>query len=56
MATVLEEFNTEEQRSLVGFCGQKDSVEGIFIKKYFLFTVASVCCVKRFTAGGQTFH
>jgi hypothetical protein len=31
------------------FCGQKDSVQSIFIKKYFLFTVGSVYRVKRFT-------
>jgi hypothetical protein len=37
MATVLEEFTTEEQRSVVGFCGQKDSMQRILIKKYFMF-------------------
>jgi hypothetical protein len=43
MTTVLEECTTEEQRSAVRFsCGQNDSVQGIFIKKYFLFTVGSV--------------
>jgi hypothetical protein len=26
MATVLEEYTTEEQRSVVPFCGQKDSM------------------------------
>jgi hypothetical protein len=31
------------------FCGQKDSVQKTFIKKYFLFTDGSVCRVKRFT-------
>jgi hypothetical protein len=40
--TVLEDFTTEEQRSLVHFCRQKDSMKRIFIKKYFLFTVGSV--------------
>jgi hypothetical protein len=40
MATVLEESTTEEQRSVVMFfCGQKDFMQRIFIKKYFLFTV-----------------
>jgi hypothetical protein len=37
------------------FCGQKDSVQRMFIKKCFLFTVGSVCRVKRFTTGRQTF-
>jgi hypothetical protein len=50
MATVLE-FTTEEQRSVVLFCGQKDSMQRIFIKKCFLFTVGSVCRVKRFHLG-----
>jgi hypothetical protein len=31
------------------FCGQKDSVQKIFINKCFPFTVGSVCRVKRFT-------
>jgi hypothetical protein len=51
---VFEEYITEEQCSVVRFCGQKDSVQRIFIKKCFLFTVGSVCHVKRFTAGWQT--
>jgi hypothetical protein len=55
MATVLEEYNTEEQRSVVRFCGQNDSMQRIFIKKCFLFTVGTVYHVKRFTAGLQTF-
>jgi hypothetical protein len=53
MATVLEECIAKEQRSLVLFCGQKDSVRRIFIKKCFLFTVGSVCRVKRFTTGSR---
>jgi hypothetical protein len=53
MAKVLE-CSTEEQRSdMHFFCGQKDSMQRIFIKKYFLFTVGSVCRVKRFTAGSR---
>jgi hypothetical protein len=35
------------------FCGQKDSMPKIFINKC---TVGSVCLIKRFTAGWQTFH
>jgi hypothetical protein len=50
MVTVLEECNTKEQPSVVCyFCGQKVSLQLIFIKKCFLFMVGSVCHVKRFT-------
>jgi hypothetical protein len=52
MATMLEEY-TEEQRPFVLFYGQKDSVESIFIKKSFLFTVGSICHVKWFTTGSR---
>jgi hypothetical protein len=56
MATFLE-YTIEEQRSVVlFFCGQKDSMQRIFIKKCFLFTVGSACRVKRFTTGWQTFR
>jgi hypothetical protein len=56
MATVLEECITEEQRSVVCvFYGQEDSMQRMLIKKCFLFTVESVCGVKRFTIGCQTF-
>jgi hypothetical protein len=37
MATVIEGYTTEEQRSVVLFCGQKYSMQRIFIKKCFLF-------------------
>jgi hypothetical protein len=37
-------------------CGHKDSMQKIFIKKYFLFTVRSVCRVKRFQTRWQTFR
>jgi hypothetical protein len=47
----------EELRYVVRFfCGQKDSMQRIFIKKCFLFTVGSVFHVKRFTTGWQTFR
>jgi hypothetical protein len=36
--------------------GQKDSMQKIFIKNYLLFTVGSVCRVKRFTAGWKKFR
>jgi hypothetical protein len=39
MATVLE-YTTEEQRSVVLFCGQKVAMQRIIMKKYFLFTVS----------------
>jgi hypothetical protein len=51
--TMLEECTTEEERSVVRFCGQKDSMQGIFIKNFFLFTVGSICRVKRFTTGSR---
>jgi hypothetical protein len=51
MTTVLEEYTTEEQKSVVRFCGQKDSMQRIFIRKCFLFMVGSVCCVKWFITG-----
>jgi hypothetical protein len=37
------------------FVGKKNPMQRIFIKKYFLFAVGSVCLVKRFTTGCQTF-
>jgi hypothetical protein len=37
----------------LSFCGQKDSMQRIFINKYFLFMVESVCCAKRFTTGSR---
>jgi hypothetical protein len=55
MVTVLEEYATEEQRSLVRFCGQKDSMQRIFIKKCILFTVGSIYRVKRFYLDGTRF-
>jgi hypothetical protein len=39
METMLEECNTEEQRSVVHFCRQNDLMQGIFIYKCYLFTV-----------------
>jgi hypothetical protein len=57
MTTVLEGYTTEEQRCVVRyFCAQKDSMERILVKKCFLFAVGSVCRVKRFTTGWQTFR
>jgi hypothetical protein len=35
------------------FCGKKHSMEGIFINKFFLFRVGSVCGLKRFTTGSR---
>jgi hypothetical protein len=46
MATVLEEYTTEEHCSFMLFCGQK----GL---EHLLFTLGSVCHVKRFTTGSR---
>jgi hypothetical protein len=55
MATVLEGCTIEEQHSVVHFFyGLKDSMQRIFIKKCFLFTVGSVCCVKQFQTRSRT--
>jgi hypothetical protein len=43
MATVIEEYATEEELSIVSFfCGQKDSMQRTFVKKCFMFMVGSV--------------
>jgi hypothetical protein len=56
MATVLEGCITKEQLSVVRFfCGQRGSMIRVSIKKYFSFTVGSVCRVKRFKTGGKYF-
>jgi hypothetical protein len=49
MVPMLEGCISEEQCFLVRFCGQKDSMQRIFIKKCLLFTVGSVCRIKWFT-------
>jgi hypothetical protein len=46
-------YTTKEQRSVVSFCGQKDWMQKIFIKKLFLFTVRSVYCAKQFITGSK---
>jgi hypothetical protein len=48
MAIVLEECSTKEQHFLMRFCGQKDSMQRIFVKKCFLFTVENACLIKQF--------
>jgi hypothetical protein len=56
MATVLEEYTSITQElTVVLFCGQKDSMQRIFIKKYLLLTVGRFCRVKRFHLGGKCF-
>jgi hypothetical protein len=55
MATVLEVSTTEMQRSVVRFCGPKDSMQEIVIKKCLLFKVRSACRGKRFHLGGKRF-
>jgi hypothetical protein len=47
---------TEEQRSVVRFCGQKDSMQRIFMTKCFLFTEGRVCRVNRFTSESRNCH
>jgi hypothetical protein len=56
MATVLEECTTEEQRSVTCFffVDKRLNVKDIH-KEIFLFTKRSVCHVKWFTSGWQTF-
>jgi hypothetical protein len=45
MATVLEVYITEKQRSTVCFLSERDLIRRILKKKCFLFTVESVCCL-----------
>jgi hypothetical protein len=47
-------YTTEEQRSVVRFCRQKDSMQTMCIKKCFLFMVGSVNRLKRFTTGSRS--
>jgi hypothetical protein len=56
MVTVLEDVLPKNTVLLCISCVQKDSMQRIFIKKYFLFTVGSVWRVKRFITGWQTFR
>jgi hypothetical protein len=56
MATVLEKCTREEHRFVVCFCGQKGWMQRIFIEKCILFTVESVCRVKRFRPWWQMFR
>jgi hypothetical protein len=55
MATVLEEYTTEELRLVVGFLWAEEHNAKDLIKKYFLSIVGSVCRVKRFKTGGKCF-
>jgi hypothetical protein len=55
MAIVLEVCTTQEQCSVVLFCGQKGSRQKIFIKQCFLCTVGSVCRVKQFKIGSRNY-
>jgi hypothetical protein len=54
MVAVLE-CNTEDQRSLERFWAKDSVMQGIFMKKCFLFMLGSVCRVKRFHLGGKLF-
>jgi hypothetical protein len=53
MTTVLEEYATEQQRSVVRFLWAKGLNEKGIHKKCFLLTVGSVCFLKRFTVGSR---
>jgi hypothetical protein len=55
MATVLEGILQKRSVLLCVFYGRKDSMLRIFIKKCFLFTVGSVCRVKRFSISDKIF-
>jgi hypothetical protein len=55
MAPVLEGYTTEEQRSVVRFLWAKGLNAKDIHKKSFMFTVGSVCRVKRFHLGGKRF-
>jgi hypothetical protein len=50
---MIEECVAVEQNSVVLFCGQKHSMQIIFIKKCFLFTMGSVLDDKRFTIASR---
>jgi hypothetical protein len=49
METVLESILPKSRILLCFFSGHKDSMQRIFLKKCFLFTVGSVSRLKRFT-------
>jgi hypothetical protein len=53
LATVLEVCTTKEQRSVVCFCEQKDSMQRMFINKCFLLKVGNVYHVHWLTTGSR---
>jgi hypothetical protein len=59
LATVLEGYATEQQRFVVSFFffffGARRLNARMFIKKYFLFVIRTVCRLKRFNLGGKRF-
>jgi hypothetical protein len=52
MATVLEDYTTEEQHSVVRFCGQK-GLNAKDIYKEMFPVYSGVCRIKRFTTGSK---
>jgi hypothetical protein len=57
METVIEKCPTEEQCSVVRFlCAEGLAAKDIHKEMFSVFTVGSVCHVKRFTIGLQTFR
>jgi hypothetical protein len=55
MATLLEEYTTEKQRSVARFLWAKELNAKDIHKEIFLFNVGSVRRVKRFHLGGKYF-
>jgi hypothetical protein len=53
MATVLDEYNIQDQRCVVRFSWAKRLNANNIHKKCFLFSVGSVCRVKRLITGSR---
>jgi hypothetical protein len=53
MATVLEEYNSEEQCCVVHYLWPKGLMQRILVNKYLLFTVRNVCLLKRVETGSR---
>jgi hypothetical protein len=55
MATALECVLLKSSVLFCVFVGKRSEYKIILIKKYLLFTVGSVCRVKRFTTGSRNY-
>jgi hypothetical protein len=51
MVTTFEDSSTKDSVLLLVFCGQKDTMQRVFIKKCFMIIVGSVYGVKRLITG-----